>query len=372
LDWTGIEREIAGILEGIDGLAVDRTLVERFATDILAGRLSRGANRVAGAPEPPRSDEIDDVSSMPEKTRNEYAALGRESIARGEVAVAVLNGGMATRFGGVVKGIVEATDDESFLEIKRRQARRHGEVPLLVMNSFATHRATLDYLEERSLTEGVRTFVQSVSLRLTPKGELFRDARRRVSPYAPGHGDFPTALRTSGLYSELRERGVRTVLLSNVDNLGADLDPTLLGHHLSHGRGVTVEVAPSVPHDAGGGPARLDGRLQIVESFRLPEGFDLESLPFVNTNTLWFSLETLEQDYPLTWFYVEKDVEGEVAVQVEHLIGQITAFVESRYLLVPREGPDFRYSPVKSPKDLEALRHDPERVARVRASIRRL
>ena len=371
-DWANIEAELAGVLEGIDSLSVERALVERFAGDIREGRLSVRANRVRGILEPPRPREIDELATLSENARQRYAELGRDAIGRGRVAVAVLNGGMATRFGGVVKGIVEAVDGASFLEIKRAQARRHGPIPFLVMTSFATHRATLAYLEERRLTEGVHPFVQSVSLRLTPDGDLYRDARGRVSPYAPGHGDFPEALRRSGLVNRLRTRGVETVVLSNVDNLGADLDPTVLGYHLSRGRDVTVEVAPSAPRDAGGGPARLDGRLQIVESFRLPEGFDLGILPYVSTNTLLLSLDVLGRNLPLTWFHVEKQVDGDRTVQVEHLIGEVTAFVDSAYLGVPRDGPQFRYFPVKTPAGLEALRSDPERVARVRASICRL
>jgi aspartate/methionine/tyrosine aminotransferase len=39
---------------------------------------------------------------------------------------------------------------------------------------------------------------QSVSLRLTPVGGLFRDADGTLSPYATGHGDMSFAIRASG------------------------------------------------------------------------------------------------------------------------------------------------------------------------------
>src|SRR4051794_12483489 len=42
-------------------------------------------------------------------------ALGRDALARGEVAVVLLNGGMATRFGGVAKGAARAFGAKSFL-----------------------------------------------------------------------------------------------------------------------------------------------------------------------------------------------------------------------------------------------------------------
>jgi hypothetical protein len=111
--------------------------------------------------------------------------------------------------------------------------------------------------------------------------------------------------------------------------------------------------------------------LQILESFRLPPSFDLGSLPYVNTNTLLLSLSVLEPDHPLTWFYVEKNVDGQVAVQMERLVGQLSAFVETAYLLVAREGREFRYFPIKTPGDLETLRGDRIRVERIRASVGR-
>lgn len=368
LDRQRVQTDLRVLLEGVEDLTVDLDEVERFARGIAAGRIGPATNRLPSAPRPPEPADLDELGALdpPEATR--LRRIGHEALARGEVAVCVLNGGMATRFGGVVKGIVDAIDGRSFLEIKHAQARRFGPSPFLAMNSFATHRGTLEHVRARGIADEVEVFLQAVSLRLTPEGELFLDASGRVSPYAPGHGDFPDALRRVGLVRRLADRGVRALMLSNVDNLGADPDPVVIGYHLAHGGGLTIEVAPSVPHDAGGGPAWADGRLQIVESFRLPEGFPLDSLPYVNTNTLIFSLELLERDHPLTWFYVEKTVDGRAAVQMERLVGQMSAFVETRYLLVPRDGPNCRYRPIKEPGDLEALRSDPVLAGRIRHS----
>ena len=60
----------------------------------------------------------------------------------------MLNGGMATRFGGVVKGVVDVIDGRSFLELKLAQARRSGPLPFVIMNSFATDDATKEHLVE--------------------------------------------------------------------------------------------------------------------------------------------------------------------------------------------------------------------------------
>ena len=52
---------------------------------------------------------------------------GVEALAAGRVAQVVLAGGMATRFGGVVKGVVEALDGRSFLVWKLGETARLGD-----------------------------------------------------------------------------------------------------------------------------------------------------------------------------------------------------------------------------------------------------
>lgn len=365
LDWSQIDgpfetamREALGDLFRDSGIALDRPLLEHFSSEIAAGRLDAEAQRLVVPPEPPGEGEIEDLELLEPAERQRLDTLGRDAMARGEVAAAVLNGGMATRFGGAVKGIVPAIGGRAFLELKRAQALRFGPVPLLVMNSFATHRATLDFLSARGLDRDVYPFLQSVSLRLTPEGDVFREQPGSVSPYAPGHGDFGEALLRCGLLATLRARGVRAIVLSNVDNLGADLNPAIVGFHLDRARAMTVEVARSIPGDVGGAPVRADGRLQLLEGFRFPHGFDFDALPFMNTNTCWFATEALGEEHPLTWFYVRKDVGGRTAIQMERLVGELSAFLETSYLAVPRFGPDLRYFPVKTQEDLEELRNN--------------
>jgi UTP--glucose-1-phosphate uridylyltransferase len=197
-----------------------------------------------------------------------------------------------------------------------------------------------------------------VSLRLTPSGDVLRDESGRVSLYAPGHGDFPGSLRRSGLLGRLRARGVQTLVLSNIDNLGAELDPVVIGYHLARGRALTAELAATLPGDVGGAPAFVGERLQIVEGFRFPTGFDFATVPFMATNTFALSLDLLEQEFPLSWFYVEKSVDDRTAVQMERLVNELSSFVPTSYLATPRSGPTGRFFPIKTRADLEALRAD--------------
>ena len=336
--------------------------LERFESlraRVAAGELSAAANVVRGDVEPPLPA---DLTPLPEPGTDGWRAAraaGLEAITAGRVAQVVLAGGMATRFGGVVKGAVEALDGHSFLEWKlgdtvRLAAELGAEIPIALMTSFATDEETRAHVAGRSLAEPL-WFSQFVSLRLTPSGELFREDDGSPSLYGPGHGDLLEAIRASGTLGALDAKGVELVCVSNVDNLGARIDPVLVGAHVLGGRPVTTEVARK-EGDMGGAPARVDGRMALLEAPRFPAGFDHDRIPVFNTNTAMIDLEALQRPYDLTWLYVEKDVEGRPAVQLERLYHEITSFVATTYLVVPRNGPRGRFFPIKTPDDLEQSR----------------
>ena len=334
--------------EVLEGFGFDRERFARLQAQVASGELSAASNVVRGRIEPLG----DELTALPvdEETR----AAGLEALRRGDVAMAVLNGGMATRFGGVVKGVVEAVDGRSFLEWKIADAAR-ASVPFLCMNSFATDEATRAFVTERRLPEPL-FFAQSVSLRLNPDGSLFRDGDGRLSPHSPGHGDFNEALRASGLVELLRSRGVRLLMLSNVDNLGARVDPLVVGAHVRARRPMTVEVVAKRPGDTGGSPVLVDGKPMLVEGFRFPPSFDQGRLDVFATNSFVFDLDALDSVYPLTWFYVEKQVDGRPAVQLERLVNELSTFLPTTFLTVPRSGPNGRFFPIKTPRDLDEAR----------------
>jgi UTP--glucose-1-phosphate uridylyltransferase len=353
-----VDRETAVVLERF---GFDEPQFDALRSRVASGELSAESNLIRGSIEPPRADEI---TALPAPGEPDYEATreaGLDALRRGEVAQVVLAGGMATRFGGVVKAILEAVDGRSFLEAKLLQTdaleREVGiGVPVALMTSFATDAGIREHVAERALGDPL-VFNQFVSLRLEPSGELFRDADGDASLYAPGHGDLFPALRRSGTLDAFRDRGVRLVTVSNVDNLGARVDPVVIGAHLASRRPLTCEVARK-EGDMGGAPVRVDGRLQLVEGPRFPPGFDQSRVPVFNTNTALFDVDALDADYDLTWLYVLKDVDGRSAVQLERLYHEVSAFLDTHYLEVPRRGPRGRFLPIKTPADLEGAEAD--------------
>jgi UTP--glucose-1-phosphate uridylyltransferase len=353
-----VDRETRAVL---DRFGFDEPLFESLQVRVAAGELSPGTNVVRGEVEPPAPGDITHLPAPEEPGYDDAREVGLEALARDEVAQVILAGGMATRFGGVVKAVVTAVDGRSFLEAKLDQTSALEErlgcrIPVALMTSFATDDAIRAHVAGRGLGEPL-VFSQFVSLRLEPSGELFQDAEEHVSLYAPGHGDLFRAMQRSGTLAALRELGVRTVTISNVDNLGARVDPVVVGSHLLARKPLTCEVARK-EGDMGGAPVRVDGRLQLVEGPRFPPSFDQELAPVFNTNTALFDIDALGVDYDLTWLYVEKAVEARTAVQLERLYHEASRLVPTQYLEVPRRGSRGRFSPIKTPADLERAQDD--------------
>jgi UTP--glucose-1-phosphate uridylyltransferase len=353
-----VDRETAAVLERF---GFDEAQFESLRARVTSGELSAESNLIRGSIEPPRAEEITALPAPGDPGYDAMREAGLDALRRGEVAQVVLAGGMATRFGGVVKAILEAVDGRSFLGAKLLQTdaleREVGTgVPVALMTSFATDAGIREHVAERALGDPL-VFSQFVSLRLEPCGELFREVDGDASLYAPGHGDLFPALRRSGTLDAFRDRGVRLVTVSNVDNLGARVDPVVIGAHLASGKPLTCEVARK-EGDMGGAPVRVDGRLQLVEGPRFPPGFDQSLVPVFNTNTALFDLDALDADYELTWLYVLKDVDGRSAVQLERLYHEVSAFLDTQYLEVPRRGPRGRFLPIKTPSDLEGAEDD--------------
>jgi len=347
--------------ELLDRFGFDEPLFEELRRRVARGELSPSSNVVQGSLEPPAPGDLTPLPEPGEPGFDEAHAAGAEALRAGEVAQVVLAGGMATRFGGVVKAVLEAVDGLSFLEAKLAATRALEQalgvdVPVALMTSFATDEAVRRHVEERDLGEPL-VFHQFVSLRLERDAELFLDDGGRPSLYAPGHGDLFAAIRRSGALAALRERGARLVTVSNVDNLGARVDAAVVGAHLLSGKPVTAEVARKAG-DMGGAPVRVDGKLQLLEGPRFPPGFDQDLVSVFNTNTAVFDLDALDADYDLTWMYVEKAVGERTAVQLERVYHEVTRFLPTTYLVVPRSGPRGRFLPIKTPDDLAAARED--------------
>lgn len=359
----------------------DRKLFLELAATLVDGdAATRRATRntVKGEVAPPRPHEIVEVPPPASSEARAFRERGEEALKNGELAFCTMAGGMATRMGGIVKALAEAWNGHSFLDLRlgenRSASARAGRpVPLWLMTSEATHDALASALKEKGAPAHVALFMQNLSLRLKPDGTLFLDDAGEPSVHATGHGDLVDALRRSKLLENFVANGGKYVWITNIDNLGASIDPVLLGMFIAASDSGAVRVQGEMCRkegDKGGIPVHAEGRLQVVEEFRLPKGFDPASVDVFNTNTFLVRAEPL-LEFPFTWTYfeVEKKVDGRPAIQFERLIQEITAHLPSTFVEVGRDGAESRFLPVKDFDELAKRRPTIEVVAKARGMV---
>jgi UTP--glucose-1-phosphate uridylyltransferase len=99
----------------------------------------------------------------------------------------------------------------------------------------------------------------------------------------------------------LLDRGYRYAFVSNSDNLGATLDPRILGWIAREEVPFLMEVAVRTEQDRKGGhlASRRDGGLVLREIAQTHDDDvaafqDIERHRFFNTNTLWVDLRALK------------------------------------------------------------------------------
>ena len=302
-----------------------------------------------------------------------------------EVVAIRLNGGLATTMGlRSPKSLVEAREGMSFLDIIIGQTlalrRRHGvRLPVLLMNSEATHEETMRALERHpELDSGLPVeFMQSMIPKLD--AEQLAPVRWSKAPALewcpPGHGDIYGALRRSGMLGRLLEEGFRYAMISNSDNLGATIEPRIAAFMAAQGVPFLMEVVEGTEAERKGGHIarrRADGQLVLREIAQTPpedeDSFrDFRHWRYYNTNNLWIDLralsETLERsqgvlELPLIANHKTvdpRDSGSTKVMQLESAMGAaIQSFQGAQLICVPRT----RFVPVKTTDDLLLLRSD--------------
>ncbi|WP_374685892.1 UTP--glucose-1-phosphate uridylyltransferase, partial [Promineifilum sp.] len=254
-------------------------------------------------------DALDDAARLPAP----YADAGRDALSR--VVTIKLNGGLGTSMGLTgPKSLLIVKEGLTFLDIIARQALRDG-APLLLMNSFVTDAESLAVLARYPELDGdlPLSFVQHKQPKIAVDdcGPIDWPADPELEWCPPGHGDLYTALVTSGMLDRLLDAGLEYAFVSNADNLGAVLDPAILGYLVERRLPFLMEVADRTAADRKGGhlARRPDGGLLLREIAQCPAGDlpafqDIARHRYFNTNNLWVNLLALravlsEREYHL-------------------------------------------------------------------------
>jgi UTP--glucose-1-phosphate uridylyltransferase len=325
-------------------------------------------------------DVVQDVTEIGDLARYHDAGVA----ALGSAVVIKLNGGLGTTMGLTqAKSLLPVKDDLTFLDVIVRQVlhlrRAHdARVPLVLMNSFRTREDSARVLGRYpDLASGLPAdFLQHKVPRILAAdlSPVSWPSNPEYEWCPPGHGDIYAALQTSGLVHALRDAGIRYAFVSNADNLGAVLDPDILGWIAAERVPFVMEMCDRSEADKKGGHVarRRDGRLMLREFSQCPDeeldSFqDIARWRYFNTNTLWIDLDALARvleashgviDLPL--IVNRKPVDPDQpsspqVIQLETAMGAgIALFEGARALHVTRR----RFAPVKSSSDLLALWSD--------------
>jgi hypothetical protein len=113
--------------------------------------------------------------------------------------------------------------------------------------------------------------------------------------------EIPNMLRNGVLRRLIdAQPNLKHLMLHNVDAVGTDLDPALLGLHITLDSAMTNEVITRTIEDRGGGLARVDGRIRLLEGLALPHEEDEFALSYYNTNTFWIDIDKMLTLFGLT------------------------------------------------------------------------
>jgi len=325
---------------------------EQIRMDLKEGRIGLLQNRLRASAviENVKESDVSDLSDT-KLDWEALKALGQRALRQGEVAVVTLAAGAGSRWtqgAGVVKALHpfcklagrHRTFAETHLARSRKVSREAGTpIPHVFTTSYLTHLPIEEFLARyknygyegsvffsRGKSVGLRMIPTARDLRfmwqempqqiLDEQQQKVRDSlRHALINWARGTGEasdytdnvplqclhpvghwyeIPNLFRNGVLARLLAQRPeLKYLLLHNIDTLGASVDPKLLGFHIETGACLTFEVITRRLEDRGGGLARVNGRVRLVEGLAMPREEDEFALTYYNSNTCWIHLDKL-------------------------------------------------------------------------------
>jgi len=349
-------REQENLSELLDLYGFDKEQHEKIRADLRSGRIGLAQNRV------PVSSKIEDVKKddvvfavdeLPQK----YYKLGLEALSEGAVAVVSLAGGAGSRWtkgAGVVKALNPfcklGGKHRNFIEVHLAKSRKISKLclsnlPHIITTSYLTHKPIFDYLKSERNYNYLGNLILSpgkfVGLRLIPmirdlrfaweelpqqlldeqaqkvleslhnalidwaqqmgEGNDYTDNLPTQCLHPVGHWyEIPNLLRDGVFAALLGQRSrLKYLMIHNIDTLGANVDPAILGYFINSGSDMATEVITKRIDDRGGGLAKIDGQIRLIEGLALPHEEIEFNLSFYNTSTTWIDIDQLLKIFSL-------------------------------------------------------------------------
>ena len=334
--------------ELLERYGFDRVQHEQIKADLRSGRIGLAQNRIPISTTIADVEE-EDVANYSALLSARYTSTGTDAITSGTVGVLTLAAGAGSRWtkgAGTVKALNPfcriGGAHRTFIETHLAKSRRtmklfRTTIPHIIATGYLTHDAIKRYLEgvqnhgyagdvhlSPGSIIGLRVIPTVQDLRFAwhemPQQLLDEQAQKvldslrsslmewaersgEASDYTDniplqclnpvGHWyEIPNLLRNGVLLQVLNMHPkLKHLLVHNIDTMGANLDPAILGHHIESNAGMTVEVITRRLDDRGGGLARTDGRIRLIEGLALPREEYEFVLSYYNSATYWIDLD---------------------------------------------------------------------------------
>lgn len=326
------------------------------------------------------------IQPLPEHAIQPYGTLpgyDKAAIATmlSKLVVVKLNGGLGTSMGCKgPKSVISVRNDLTFLDLTMQQIQTLNktydvDVPLVLMNSFNTDDDTQKLLKKyANVKVDVHSFCQSRYPRINKETlmPIVSDIESgdHEAWYPPGHGNFYEAFHNSGLLDKFIAQGKEYCFLSNIDNMGATVDLSILNFVLNASAAgdaapeFVMEVTDKTRADVKGGTLiQYENRLMLLEIAQVPKDYvdefkSVSKFRIFNTNNLWVHLgamkrnveqQTLEMEVIVNPKHLDRGLD---VIQLETAAGAaIKNFKGACGINVPRS----RFLPVKKTSDLLLL-----------------
>ncbi|KAL9182544.1 hypothetical protein ACHAXT_013196 [Thalassiosira profunda] len=334
-DVRGQEQIRADLQNGVIGLAKNRLSPESILADVVAEDVL-----------------VVDDNTMARDTRQ----LGVDALASGSVGVVTLAAGVGSRWtqgAGVVKALHPycciGGKHRTFLDVhlaknRKVSAEAGTPIPHVVTTSWMTDAPIAAYVNSLDGSDETPIYISkgtSIGLRMIPmvrdlkflweeqsrqrldeqaekvrdsvhsalmgwaesngEGSDYRDNEPKQCLSPVGHWyEIPNLLLNGTLAKMLRERPqLQTLMLHNIDTIGADVDAAILGKFLETRSTLAFEVVPRCIDDMGGGLCRVDGKPRLVEGLALPTEDDELKFSYYNSLTTWIDIDKLLDKFGL-------------------------------------------------------------------------
>ncbi|MGI9469208.1 MAG: UTP--glucose-1-phosphate uridylyltransferase [Rubripirellula sp.] len=353
---TTTATQAANLQQILSGCGFDQQQHEAIRSDLQSGRIGLAQNRLSNnltLEDIKPGDFIETRSGVPAQ----FVELGQQAIQQGKVGVVTLAAGVGSRWtegAGVCKALHPfnrfSGRHRSFIEVHLAKNRKtsndcNGSIPHVFTTSYLTDDAIRTHLTTHQ-NHGLKNQVyvstgRSIGMRMIPmirdlrflweetaqqildeqQQKMRESARAALMGWAKQMGEgtdyvdnlphqcihpvghwyeVPNMLLNGVLNQMLSDQPELVYLmLHNIDTLGANVDPGLLGMHIKQQNTLSFEVIGRRIDDRGGGLASVNGRPRLVEGLAMPDDEAEFNLTFYNSMTTWISIDQLLASFGL-------------------------------------------------------------------------